>query len=287
MLMHRMMFEDFKRVMPDAEIHFACPSYYHDAVKDHPFIDKLIDSNIMNKYQYLVYYNTTSACGRTEMKNAPFSSPHRSDIWAEHCGVILTQHNMHINLTDEEKNEGRRLIESGRDRPGPSVVICPVSAMQNKNLLEHQLVGLVNGLKDRGLCPMVTNNNPVKMCFQNDIPMIIERNIRKWMAILNQADYVISVDTASFHCAGGMGKPLVGIFSFVNGDTYSKYYDKVEVLQGPCRAGYSGCYNYGCCPIKTESPLVPCITEVTPEMILAAVDNMLAKWPTENYNKGV
>lgn len=285
-LMHRMIFEDFKRIMPDAEIHFCCPKYYHDALIDHPFIDKLLDSNNFEKNEYIVSYNTSTVCGRTEMKHAPFSGPHRSDIWANHCGLTLTSHNMHINLSKEEKEEGKRLIEKNRDRPGKTVAICPVSAMINKNLLDHQLLGLVEGLRNRGLSPFCLNNNHINVCYKNEIPLILENKIRYWMAVLNQADYVVSVDTASFHCAGGMKKPLVGIFTFADGEVYGKYFDFFLVQKhrnndenwtcGPC-------YNWGCCP-KTDKIPKPCLTEITTEMILAAVDNMLKKWPDVNYD---
>lgn len=287
-LMHRMLFEDFKRIMPDAEIHFACPPYYHDAVRDHPFIDKLVDSTRLkeNEYEkeYLISYNTTTACGRTEMKLSPLFGPHRSDIWAEHCGVVLTKHEMHFRISEEEKSKGKELIESLRDREGPSVLISPISAMDNKNLQEHQLVALVDGLRKRGLYPFVSNNEPVYAAVKNDIPMLIERKIRNWMGIINQADYIISMDTAAFHCAGGMKKPLLGLFTHTNAATYAKYYQTAELLQGPCPAGYCGCYNWGNCP-KAKLAIKPCLTEITPESILVGVDNMLAKWSDKNSIK--
>lgn len=280
-LMHRMMFEDFKRLMPDAEIHFACPRYYHDAVKDHPYIDRVIDIADVNKADYIVSYNTTTACGRYEMKLAPFSGDHRSDIWANHCGVYLTRHEMHIKLTDQEKETGKQILETHRDRSGPIVLVCPVSAMQNKNLLDHQLEGLINGLKDRGLCPIGMHNTPIPFFEKSGHPAILENHMRKWMGVINQADYVVSVDTSAFHCAGGMKKPLVGIFTFADGAVYGRYFDFFLVQRhrnddptwtcGPC-------YNWGNCP-KTQANPKPCLTEITPEMILDRVDKMLARWP--------
>lgn len=287
--MHRMIFEDFKLLMPDAQIHFSCPKYYHDAVSDHPFIDKLLDcANIKERdfrEDYIISYDTTTSCGRTEMKLAPSYGPHRSDIWANHCGVTLTKHDMHFRLTDHEIIHGYEIIEQQRDRQGSSVLISPISAMQNKNLLEHQLLKLVQGLRDRGLYPFVYHHEPVYMALKNDIPMVVEKNMRKWLGIVNQVDYVVSVDTATFHCAGGMKKPLVGIFTFVNGQTYAKHYPNVEIVQGPCPFGHCGCYNWGACPKLKEKPLLPCLTEITAEPLLTGVDNMLAKYPIKNSTK--
>lgn len=284
-LMHRMMFEDFKRVMPEAQIHFACPTTYHDALTDHPFIDQILDSEKIDKHDYVISYNTTTACGRYEMKMAPHSGLHRADIWATHCGISLQKHEMHISLTDEEKAWGRAKIAEVRDREGPVVMVCPISAMENKNLLPHQQLGLVKGLHDRGCCAIGLHSFPILPFDQNDIPYICKVTIRQWMSLIYNADYTISVDTAAFHCAGGMKRPVLGIFTFADGKVYSKYYD-AELVQrhrdddptwtcGPC-------YNWHHCS-KTKSNPKPCLTEITPEMILQGVDKMLSRWP---INKG-
>ncbi len=283
-LMHRMMFEDFKLLKPDTELHFACPKQYHEAVKDHPYLDCLLDSLEVQRHDYIVSYNTTTACGRYEMKLAPYSGKHRSDIWANHCGLELTKHDMHFRLTDEEKQEGLRLIESKRDREGPCVLLAPVSAMFNKNLLPQQVEGLVKGLRERGCYVLGIHNTPLYEFIKNDVPMLHGVKLRQWLGVINQADYVISVDTSAFHCAGGMGKPLVGVFTFADGKVYGKYFDFFLVQRhrdfdptwtcGPC-------YNWGACP-KTKLNPKPCLTEITADMILEKADLMLRKWPVSN-----
>jgi hypothetical protein len=90
--MHRMIFEDFKRIMPDAEIHFACPKIYHDALIDHPFIDKVLDSATVDKSDYIISYNTTTACGRYEMKMAPFSQGSTGPT----SGLVIAASNFNI-----------------------------------------------------------------------------------------------------------------------------------------------------------------------------------------------
>jgi ADP-heptose:LPS heptosyltransferase len=283
-IMHRMIFEDIKLLMPDAEIHFACPQQYHDVVKDHPLIEKVLTIEEIDKSKYILSYNTTTACGRTEMRLAPYSGPHRSDIWANHCGIDLTRHNMHFQLTQKEKEEGKRLIENARDKDGPTVLVSPISAMVNKNLLDSQVLGLVKGLRSRGLCPFGIHNHPLMVMAKNDIPYISDLNLRQWLAVIDQSDYVVSVDTSTFHAAGGMKKPLVGIFTFVDGHVYGKYFDFFLVQKhrdddpnwtcGPC-------YNWGTCP-KTDNDPKPCLTEITVDMILDKVDLMLEKWPMQD-----
>jgi ADP-heptose:LPS heptosyltransferase len=279
-LMHRMMFEDFKLLAPDIEISFACPPMYHDAVKDHPFVDHVLHVEHYNRQDYLASYVTTTACGRYEMKMAPYSGLHRSDIWAQHCGIALTKHDMHIQLTEKEKQEGRRLIEKYRDRSGPSVVVAPISAIHPKDLLEHQLMGLTKGLHERGCYVFGLHTKPIYPFLKNDVPVISGVNLRQWLAIINQADYTISVDSAAFHAAGGMGKPLVGIFTFADGEIYGRYFDFFLVQRhrnldpnwtcGPC-------YNWGSCHTKNNPK--PCLTGITAEDILQKADLMFEKWP--------
>ncbi len=277
-LMHRMMFKDFKRLIPDAEIHFACPRVYHDSLIDHPYIDKILDVSEVDKGNYIVHYDTTSACGRYEMKLAPFSGDNRSDIWANHCGVILTEHDMHITITNMEQKEGKELIEKHRDREGPAVVFCPVSAMYGKNLLPKQMDCIIKGLYERNCYVFGLHYHAIPHLVQRDVPTICGLSLRQWMSVINQADYVVSVDTSSFHCAGGMRKPLVGIFTFSDGFVYGKYYDFILVQKHRNNGDWDcgPCYNWGACP-KTKGQPKPCLTEITEEMLLEALDKMLDK----------
>lgn len=264
-LMHRMIFEDFKLLMPDVKITFACPKIYHPAVQDHPFIDFVEDCKTVDEDQFIVKYNTTGACRRYELMKAPFADKHRSDIWAEHCGVKLTRHDMNIKLTDEEKEYARSQLDVGKE----TVLIAPISAMIAKNLEEHQCQPVIDELEGRGYHVVVIHDLPTSFRARS----IVDATLRQWMALINQADYIISVDTAAFHCAGGMGKKVVAVFGWADGLVYSKHYPNVSLVQkhrnytpgwtcGPC-------YNFGDC-VKTKGDVTrkPCITEITAEDIL-------------------
>jgi len=282
-LMHRMMFQDFKELIGDGEVHFACPAQYHAAVQDHPYLSKVLDSSTVDKSDYIISYNTTTACGRYEMRMAPFADLNRSDIWSQHCGVTLKHHDMHIQLTESEKQEGFNILENYRDRPGPSVLVCPVSAMMNKNLLDHQLAAVVRNLHERGCYVAGLHNYPLVPLTKRQLPSIHSLNIRQWMSAINAADYVVSVDTSAFHCAGGLKKPLLGIFTFADGKVYGRHYPTAELVQkhrdtdpnwtcGPC-------YNWGECP-KTKQNPKPCLTEISNDMLINGLDRMFSKFPT-------
>ena len=280
--MHRMMFEDFKLFMPDCQVHFACPFQYHAALTDHPFIDRILDSDAVDMNDYVVAYNTTFACGRYEMRLAPYSGLNRSDIWANHCGLKLTRHNMHINMTDDELERGRQLMAKVRDRAGPIVVVTPVSAMEGKNLTEGQLDGVVRGLHERGYCVIGLHNTPIMQFVKRNWPQLDGTSIREWMAVLHEADQVVSVDTAALHCRGGMHKPVIGVFTFADGLAYACHYPKAVIVQRHRRRDPTWtcgpCYNWTSCPKDRTNVRKPCLMELTPKMILDGFDEMVSKF---------
>lgn len=295
-LMHRMMFEDFKRLHPDFKILFACPRIYHCALEDHPYIDRLIDSKVslahpsnINTDDYMVSYNTSTACTRHELRVAPFADEHRSDIWAAHCGVRLENHNMHINLTDENKAWGKQTIQDTRNgHKGPCVVISPISAQKGKNLLPKQMEVLVTTLRDMGCFVCAIHSIDIPFLQELKVPVFFNISIPQWMSIINASDYIISVDSAAFHFAGGIGKPLMGIFTYADGVVYGKYYDFVLVQKHRKDENWNcgPCYNWGLCP-KTKELIKPCLTEITSDMLIKGIKTMLIKWPNRNSDNSI
>jgi len=285
-LMHRMMFEDFKNMNPEMELIFACPYQFHDAVKDHPFIDKVIDSRHLDVHDFNMVYNTTNCCSRYEMGMAPLADKHRSDIWANHCGVELKNHNMHLSFSDEELEEGLKLVESVRNQAGPRVLFCTKSAMQSKNLIEGQIVDTVRALKDLGCFVYSTHIYPIDELDAIGVPVLHNLKIRQWMTAIMAADYVISVDSAVFHFAGGVGKPVTGIFTWADGQIYGKHYPTKTIVQfhrdthpewkcGPC-------YAWPECPF-TSGALKPCLTRLNANMIMKGVKEMMTKYPLTGH----
>lgn len=275
--MHRMMFEDFKNLMPDGRIVFACPKKYHPALYDHPYIYELLDSKTVDYLDYVIHYNTTSACTRHEMQMAPFSDKNRADIWANHCGVELKNHNMHITIEDHYVRAAKnRLSQINK----PIIALAPVSAMRVKDLLPFQLEGLVAHIRNRGCHVFAIHNETIPALTNIGVEVWTGLSIREWMGAIKAADGIVSVDTAAFHCAGGMGRPLTGIFTFADGKAYGKYYDFVLVQKHrdngdwPC----GPCYTWSVCPKCTSVPK-PCLTEISVGMLTEAFDKMLERWP--------
>lgn len=267
-LVSRMIFQDIKETFPDCELIFSCPKYYHDAVKNHPFIDKIIDTEEIP--DFLCSYDITDACNAYEFKTAPYVDKNRSDIWAEHCGVVLKHHEMHLNITEEEKDWAKSQLSNEK-----TVLVMPVSAMSNKDLEGNQILPVIDQLRDMGFFVYSLHNRPLP--YANTLCNL---NLRQWMAMVDAADWVISVDTAVMHCRGGLHKPMVAIFTWGDGKIIGKYYEKMVLVQkhrdddpewtcGPC-------HRFDLC-IKTKEHKKPCCTEITSDMIMDGFRKMIEK----------
>lgn len=265
--MHRMLFEDIKILMPDAETYFACPEQFHAAVEDHPFIDHIINCNNVDESDFGIIYNTSTECHRYEMQKAPNCDKHRSDIWAYFCGFQLTKHDMHFNIRDEEKAWARQKLKQHSNKQ--TILISPVTAMVGKNLSPEQINPVIEELS-KNYFVVLSHNKPLPdynaVCFHG-------YGIRHLMALVDSVDYVISPDTSVFHLAGGLGKPMVAVFGWADGKIYSKHFKNVELVQhhrdeDPSWCG--PCYNWGCCVKDQKSSRKPCIKEISAEDIIKA-----------------
>jgi ADP-heptose:LPS heptosyltransferase len=284
--MHRMVFEDFKNIMPEGEFVFACLPEYLDAMSDHPYIFEVIDSRTVDPSNYIAFYNTcVTVADRYENLRAPFCIDHRSDIWAKYCGVELKNHNMHIKLDPVIHNKVRENLKRFREKGKALIGFAPISKMITKTLLPHQLEAIIDATKDHVLLAYHKEESETLKKF--GIKTISKISLKEFPCYLQEMDYIISVDTAAFHLAGGLKKPLMGIFTFADGEIYGKYFDFVLVqkhrnikVQGKSNWDCGPCFKFGDCP-KCKKPQKPCLTELTREELQEGVKNMFDKWPWE------
>lgn len=288
-LMSRMMFEDFHRVMPDIKLVFACPSEYHDIVKTHPFVHEVKDSEKINKSDYLMSYDITDVDIRWESFNAPNSGKHRADIWAEHCGVKLIKHDMHVPIVPEKymKEAERWMVEIKQFCSNkPVVLFCPKAYDKLRSLQDHQMEEVFKYMRDKGLYVIASNNEPIPALENLGCPVLCQMNKWEWLSLIHNVDYVVTVDTSSFHYAGAIKKPMVGIFTHVDGKYRGKYFDFILVQKhrdngdwpcGPCY-DYSKCSHPNCTG-RDYFTAKPCVTELSAEEIIEGVEKMLLKWP--------
>ncbi len=327
----RMLFKQFKKMMPEVDLTFACFQEYRELVEDHPCLDKVIDIDSICKDDYILSYDISRCCIQYESQIMGNNKKHRADIWAESCGITLDSHDMSLPFISKEKIQEcylkiknlyarklktsttsvpdiaprfarRALLPEGKsiapiwntesssplaqNKNGPSVLFAPLAFEKMRSLTQPLLEDLVNYLREKGLFVYTVHTNNIPLLKSLDVPVVIGKKLADWMGYIHAADYVISVDTGTFHYAGGIGKPLVGIFTHVDGKLRGKYYDFVLVQKhkdngdwpcGPCY-NYLYCTNPKCKNPSSLDDLRPCVTELTKEETRDGVDKMLSRW---------
>ena len=269
-LIHRMLFEDVKALIPNTYIVFACLPEYMSAVQDHPYIDEIVDSRTVNPNDYIICYNTcVTVADRYEYISAPCQE-HRVDIWGKYIGLELKNHNMHFNFDLEYGKNQLKEINNGK----PTIAFIPTSAMASKSLNSCQIQGILSKLTNFNVFGI---NKKMIPEFEG-LPFFTGQTIPQWMSIIAAADYVVSVDTAAFHLAGGLGKPLTGIFAWSDGKVYGKYFDFILVQKHRDNGNWDcgPCFKFNNCP-KAKGARKPCI-EFSVDEIYEGIEKMLKKW---------
>lgn len=290
----RMLFRAFKDAMPEIHLVFACYPEYIKLVKNHPYLDEVVDSRNVVKEDYLISYDISTCCIYYESLAAVDNDKHRADIWAEHCGLTLESHDMFLPYIDPDviicghiKLQQLKKTSLSSNRHGPTVLLCPKAHDPQRSLTHQQTVALTEILRKKGLFVFSTHPKEIDTFESIGVPTITESSLEEWMSYIHAADYVVTVDTGTFHYAGGIEKPLMGIFTHVDGKLRGKYYDFVLVQKhrdngnwpcGPCYT-FINCTHKNCKEPNSLHELRPCLTELTVKEMEEGVNKMLSKWP--------
>jgi ADP-heptose:LPS heptosyltransferase len=269
-IMHRMLFESLRQQYPEFHITFGCPLNYMTIAQNHPFLDEVVNYEKVDANDYGVCYDTTTRCRVYEAMTAPNCDIHRSDIWAASMGLELKQHEIHYTINPEKIIECKEKIEAGNKK---TVLFVPWSNNGGeKNLSFQQVEQIVKEIQQRGFFVYGLSQEPQPIA----IKTLVTNDLNHWANAVAAADYILTIDTAAFHLAGGLKKPMVGIFAWTNGKVYGKYFDFILVQKhrddDPTWCG--PCGNWGNCPKWTGGPL-PCAIEILPADVLEAFDQLI------------
>lgn len=287
-LMQRMIFEDAKTQYPDLNFTLACPYGYMEMAKNHPFM-QVEDINSIDENIYGIKYDITTACRVHESKYAD-NKIHRSDIWANHFGLHLSNHNMHLKPLESHLTACKRQIEEINPSKKPTVLIAAKSTNDpfgiGKSLTQQQIIEVVYTLQQYGFLVYTIHNEKQPIYDQLNVHQFINVHQQDWISLVDLADFVISVDTATFHIAGGLKKPLLGIFTYTDGKVYGKYYDFVLVQKHKDNGDWDcgPCFNCFYCP-KSKEPIKPCLTEISSSQILQGFSEVLKRYSDAKNNQ--
>ena len=281
-LMQRMLFEDFKTQFPHLEFSWTVPYEFIGMAYEHPYV-KTIGPNDLDYDQFGIIYDITTACRVYENKYYP-PMIHRSDIWAGHCGIKLSHHNMYLPTDEQETKEIKEILKQINPENKPSVLLAAHSTEDEfglcKTLTDEQITGVVQQLRDMNFHVYSLHSDPMPIYEYLAVDQFTNLKSKQWMALVSTVDYIISIDTSTFHMAGGFKKPLVGVFSFTDGKVYGKYYDFVLVQKHRDNGDWDcgPCFTYCFCPKSKDFPK-PCLTELTSDDIIQGFLKATEKWP--------
>lgn len=288
-LMHRMLFEDFKKLNAEMHLVVAVFKEYFPLLQNHPFIDEVVDSEEVDKKDFIITYDTSTCSEWKESFNREKNTLSRPEIWAEHCGIKLTNHDMHLPfISEEEIREGKEILRKVMKKKN-TVLFCPIAHESLRSLPLEISKQTIYFLQSKGLNVVTSFHKKSRFFDSLGVPVIYNLKLTQWLSLMHAVDYVVSVDTSAFHYAGGIKKPLMGIFTHVDGKTRGKHYDFVLVQKHrdngdwPC----GPCYNFLMCSHpKCKDPrsleLRPCLTELTIGEIQQGIEKMLLKWPLKS-----
>lgn len=281
-LMNRMMFEDMSKSFAECELTFTCPSPYIELAHDHPFANSIELSKIQEE-KYGIVYTTTSCCRTHEIRHGKNNTKNRSDIWAEYCGVKLQNHNMHLKTCPETLDICKKYLKHINKEDKPTILLSTKSTDDDfgisKSLLPQQIRDIVENLKQEYFL-FTIHKEKQAVYDQLSVEQITNIQPQAWLALVEAADYTISIDSATFHMAGGLKKPLVGIFTFTDGKLYGKYYDFILVQKHRDNGDWDcgPCYNLDICPKSSTYPK-PCLCDLSSNDILQGFFEATKKWP--------
>ena len=156
--------------------------------------------------------------------------------------------------------------------------------MLTKTLMKNQLEWIAEATKH---CTLVgIHSREIKELTDLGLKTIHGISIPEWIATIDAADYVISVDSAAFHAAGGLKKPLTGVFTFADGKVYGKYFDFILIQKHRDDGNWDcgPCFKFGDCP-KCRTQPKPCLTELTKNDFVDGVEKMFLRWPKESLKR--
>jgi len=290
-LMQRMMFEDFSKT--NLEIHYTCPYPFIQFAFNHPFLNNVKEMSQVKESDYGVIYDITTVCAKTETILGSKNNKHRSDIWAKHCGVELTNHEMYLNPDPVQVEICKKILNEINPENKKIVVLSTKSTDTDfgkaKSLTDKQIVEIVEYLRKEDIVPITIDKQNQAIYDLLKVEQFVDISPQKWIALVSLSDYVISVDTATFHLAGGLKRPLVGIFSFTDGKIYGKYFDFVLVQKHRDEGNWDcgPCFVHTSCTKDSNNVQKPCITELKTEEIIKGFNKARKNDTTTSLSKNI
>ena len=205
---------------------------------------------------------------------------------AEHLGCDVSNRQMELAVAESDAAMAERLLkETGVDAARPLVLLNPGASYGRSKLYPADRFGAVaDALVERHDAQIVINAAPSEgpiadavQAAMRHAPSLnlgrIENTLGLLKAILARSDLLITNDTGPRHFAAALGAAVVTIFGSTDPGWTTIDYDRermvrVDVLCSPCQRKQ--------CPLPRGPQHHQCMLAISPEMVLAAAEPLLA-----------
>jgi len=183
-------------------------------------------------------------------------------------GLDHATYQARVYLTDEERTFAREKLAG---LPRPIIAVNTLSAQPVKNWPQERWLQIIPALAKRGSLVHIGDAREPALPQVKNLTGSLSK--RESMAILGESDLFVGPVTFLMHAANGLDVPSVIIFGGSHTPANSGYADNINLYtELPC----SGCWLSGHPGSECPHDLA-CMTAITPDAVLVAVDNVLAR----------
>jgi len=181
-----------------------------------------------------------------------------------------------LRATPEQIDRATQLLEAHGVGPNdPIAALSPGTSGRRsvKEWTDQGFTAVGRRLVERGLKPIILGTQPsynIVKEYGNILDLSGKTNLGEVVAILARSSMLVAVDSGVLHLGAAVGTPVVGLYGSSN-----------PAITGPQGEGHivltSGA---GCSPcVKTDCSLGrKCMTDLTPDMVISAVDAICGGW---------
>jgi ADP-heptose:LPS heptosyltransferase len=234
MLMVTPTLEAIKEKHPDKRIEVACQSKLWPVLQNNPSVHRLIDADAhINPKRYYAIIDLSSPCARYESARVAAGKDvqkSRVEIYAEAAGVREIVHELKPKyiVHDDHRQWAKDFIAKTVSSNKPKIAVGLRSAEMYRNWPEkyfHQLSELLGPHFE-----LILIDHSREHVFKNVIDAC-GFPLQKSIAILEQCDGLITVDTSLLHFGAALNIPTIALFGPIDYRPRCKGYDNVTVIK--------------------------------------------------------
>lgn len=266
------------KTQDNADITYATNSRYLDGalpkvLKYNPDISKVIDRDFVDEAEYDLVINLHCPCLKHEYPgNRP---PNRVDLFADHAGVSLADHNIKYYIQPEEIEWAKSfLLKEGIKETDTSILVhvFTTSKKRDMNIAAYKQ-GLMRLAQEGVKLVIVKNDSDIMsdILFDN-IPgarVLKNADVRQIAGVIHSTTMTLCPDSSIMHLAGALNKPMIAIFGSTDPGARINYYAKASYIWPGIEMNCSPCFSGTC------SMHFMCYKRITSDMIFEACVNKL------------